>query len=210
MKKLLVLFAVAALSISAFAESPTGLNIGGGYAMDFSRTNGTPGIVGLFLPDDNNFYGAYVEVGYDIQVAKHSYVCFAARFKQVFTGESVSAYSYFAGRNYIDIPIKYQFCGKIAPNTSLFFTLGPTVNIWLQNRVFSSNGLTGVSGSINYFQSYPEMYNRMNFSLGGSLGVITHHVKIFAAYDQAICNFANSSVYALALGQLRVGAAYVF
>lgn len=226
MKKLIVLFAAAAICVSAFAARPTGLNIGGGYAMGFYRSSGDPETpLGAFtLLDDQNYYGAYVEVGYDIKVAKHSKVYFGARFDELLTGEfssssRSSAYSAYVGdRTYLDIPVKYQFSGKIAPNTRLFFTVGPTVNVWLVNAaVYTMGSASSVDSKItervDYFRQYPDVYNRMNLSLGGSFGVITHHVKIYAAYDQAVCNSAkgnSSNKYSVSFGQLRVGAAYVF
>lgn len=231
MKKFILTLIVFAAATSAFAARPTGLRLGAGYSMDFYKADvdGSTLYGGGLGLDNTSFLGAYVEVGYDWALSHHSTICVGARFNTLFNGK-LDNNNYIKGkdwsiggqasnRSYIDIPIMYQFAFDLSKNVQLFIAAGPTANFWLNNNtVFASasNIQTKASSnanSVNWFKENifsENFYNRINMSLGGQVGVYFYHVKAFVGYDQAVFNFSDKQYGKTSLGQLRIGAAYVF
>ena len=177
--------------------------------------------------DRADFYGAFLEVGYDWNFTEHSALTVGLRGNLLFNTKFNSQkgivrkddYSFsgqISNRFYLDIPVKYQFSFNVSPKVQLFFDLGPTLNFWLGNRTteFFSAKVGGKSdgdaASANWFKDLDGRYNRVNVSLGADAGVYFHHVKIYLGYDQGLVPFIKKDFGKSALGQLRVGAAYVF
>lgn len=207
MKKILISIAVLLMATTAFAR-PTGLNLGGGFAGNFMCLDG----------ESNFFPGGYFEIGYDLTLGKHGGMYFGARTSALFDSEyragSIGGVRY-AGEasahlHYIDIPIFYEFVAKVSPKNKFFFNLGPTVNFWLiacSHYSATSSGVT-VSERENWFDY--DCWNRVNLSLGGNIGFIFNHVKVYAGYDQGLFSFTKKDYGFSNVGQLRVGAAFVF
>lgn len=224
MKKIIVSLVALFVAISAFAR-PTGLRLGGGYSMDFY---GAEKGIDLEELDRADFYGAFLEVGYDWNFTEHSALTVGLRGNLLFNTKFNSQkdivrkddYSFsgqISNRFYLDIPVKYQFSFNVSPKVQLFFDLGPTLNFWLGNRTteFFSAKVGGKSdgdaASANWFkETNGEYYNRVNVSLGADAGVYFNHVKIYLGYDQGLVPFIKKEFGKSALGQLRIGAAYVF
>lgn len=222
MKKIVVSLVALFVAISAFAR-PTGLRLGGGYSMDFY---GAEKDADLIL-DRADFYGAFIEVGYDWNFTEHSALTVGLRGNLLFNTkfnsqkgvvgkDDYSVSGQISNRFYLDIPVKYQFSFNVSPKVQLFFDLGPTLNFWLGNRTteFISAKVGGKSDgdaqTYNLFKDLDGRYNRVNVSLGADAGVYFHHVKIYLGYDQGLVPFIKKDFGKSALGQLRVGAAYVF
>lgn len=215
MKKLILTFFALAVAVTAFAERPTGLNLGGGYGMMFynQKTSGT-----YDYKSTEAYVGAFAEVGYDLCFGKMSAVYFGARYDMNFRPdyeENGQTTSLGLGvTSYFDIPVKYQIAFNVSPKTKLFFQAGPTVNFWLSNRVTYTETVDGkISGTVrrNLFEN--GNFNRVNLSLGGTAGVYFNHVKIYAGFDAGLFNYLRSGQLGAAKGyanNLRIGAAYVF
>lgn len=231
MKKLIITIAACVLAISSVAARPTGLRVGGGYSMNFYNADkdGTS-LLGLGLGLDNaNFVGGFVEVGYDWAFNQHSTLCIGGRLNMLFNAKvsdnmalrdkDWSFTGQASNRSYLDIPVMYQFAFDLSDTVQMFIAAGPTLNLWLSNNtVFASasNISSKQSSDIdsnNWFKknAYGEnFYNRAGVSLGGQIGVYFHHVKIYAGYDQSLTGINGKDYGKSSLGQLRIGAAYVF
>lgn len=232
MKKIIItLFALTVACVSLSAR-PNGLRLGGGYSSNFynSEIDGTTLLGGTIMLDKSSFDGGFIEVGYDWNFSQHSTVCVGARMNFMFKGKVDKKVSnnnsnnwassvQLSNRSYIEIPIMYQFAFNVSPNVQLFIAAGPTANFWLTNSTtFSTATNIGSTGSssvknANWFNDNivgKDFYNKVNVSLGGQLGVFFHNVKIYAGYDQGLMSFTNKKYCNGTVGQLRVGAAYVF
>ena len=216
MKKIIIaLFVFASISLSSAAR-PSGLRVGGGGSANFYNANSSEIILDL---DNTQFYGGFVEVGYDWKFSQHSTLCVGGRINAVLNGNVSGLPGYekrvftaqLSERVYLDIPLMYQFAFNVGKNVQLFIAAGPTANFWLTNgtvNVLVADKNTGSSIEyVNWFKDN-NYYNRVNLSLGGQAGVYFHHVKIYAGYDQALTGFINKNYSPW--GQLRIGAAYIF
>lgn len=230
MKKIILALIASAIAVSAFAGRPTGLRLGGGYSMNFykSAADGSALIGGDLGLDNAYYYGAFVEVGYDWVFTQHSALNVGLRCNLLFNdkvkgnrvGEKGWGYSgQFSNRCYLDIPVMYQFSFNLSPKVQMFIAAGPTVNFWLSNAttfVYAANVEKqdyGQTYNVDWFKDNlygKDFYNRVNVSLGGQLGVYFYHVKIYAGYDQGLIPFTKKDYGKSSLGQLRIGAAYVF
>ena len=221
MKKIIIaLFVFASVSLSSAAR-PSGLRVGGGGSANFYNANSLEIILDL---DYTQFYGGFVEVGYDWKFSQHSTLCVGGRLNALFNGKistmmkNKAINAQLSDRIYLDIPVMYQFAFNVGKNVQLFIAAGPTVNFWLSNGTVN---LSAVSENIKesnaaYFNWFKDdldnnYYNRVNLSLGDQAGVYFHHVKIYAGYDQALTGFINKNYCSRSpWGQLRIGAAYIF
>lgn len=230
MKKVIISLVALLVATTAFAR-PTGLRLGGGYSVDFYGAEKGLDITFLGI-DRTEYYGAFIEVGYDWNFTEHSALTVGLRGNLLLNNKVQSTANeiikkpgsndygltgQLSNRFYLDIPVKYQFSFNVSPKVQLFFDLGPTLNFWLGNRTtyWYASKAGGKSDSNaeshNWFKDTEgKYYNRVNLSLGADAGVYFHHVKIYLGYDQGLVPFIKKDFGKSALGQLRVGAAYVF
>jgi len=203
MKKILISIAILLMATTAFAKSPKGLNVGGGFANNFMT----------FETDNESFFGGFAEVGYNLKFGKTSGLYFGARGDMLYNtqysygyGPSVDAISRLV---YLDVPIKYAF--EVGGRTKFFFDLGPTVNFWLGARthVEARSGSVTLSETKRWFDQ--DIFNRVNLSLGGNIGVKIGHAKVYAGYDQGLFSFTKTDKVGYNnVGQLRIGFAWVW
>jgi len=217
MKKILLTAAILLMATTAFAKRPTGLNLGGGFANNFMCF---PGNDSGELTGNQSFTGYFAEVGYNLKVSKVSSVYFGARLDHLFNGSIYSAASYTGAVQvelshilyYLDIPVKYSL--MVGGRTKFFFDLGPTVNFWLGARTRVRERDTYYPGttanSFGWFENGNSNFNRVNLSLGGNIGVMFNHVKVYAGYDQGLFSFTKKDIAFSNVGQLRIGAAFVW
>lgn len=212
MKKILLSAAVILMAVSASAKRPTGLNLGGGLGINF-----------MCIGDKSRSYaGPYAEVGYDFNFDKHNSLYVGGRYSALYNtsftwGNTIVGYtesSRWTCLSYFDIPLKYRFSFNVAPTTKLYVDLGPTANFWLSGRTHQNFNASGKSGSVTFHDNWFDHkgFNRVNLSLGGSVGVnLNNHVKIYVGYDQGLfsCTSTNQWGYSN-VGQLRFGAAYIW
>lgn len=226
MKKVLVLLVALTVAATSFAK-PTGLRLGGGYSVNFYGAEKGLDITLLNL-DRADYFGAFIEVGYDWNFTEHSALTVGLRGNLLFNnkiqtnkwgkeGQYYTLNDQFSNRFYLDLPVKYQFAFNVSPKVQLFFDLGPTVNFWLGNRTTTlfmsetSGKKISEAESYNWFKETDDKYyNRVNLSLGADAGVYFFHVKIYVGYDQGLVPFIKKDFGKSSLGQLRIGAAYVF
>jgi len=211
MKKVLFTIAAIMLTVSAIAR-PTGFNVGGGVSFNFMNEKAGS------TSESQTFVGPYVEVGYDLKFSPVVGLYFGGRYDLNFTGEFEAntkteiATGYVTSRSCVALPILFEVnipTGK----SSLFIHFGPTLDYWLTYRsvIASGSSTSSTSKSINWFEKNDSV-NRFNVYLGGRIGVnIRNHVKVFASYDQSLINYyKKSDNIKNSIGQLRIGAAYVF
>jgi len=213
MKKLLLSVAVILIAVSASAKRPTGLNLGGGLGINF-----------MCLPQgSSSFVGPYAEVGYDFNFDKHNSLYVGGRYSALYNasfawGTTISGnyteLKKWTCLTYFDIPVKYRFNFSVSPSVKLYFDAGPSVNFWLSARSHQNWNDIKHPGSVTYHNNWFNYsgYNRVNLSLGGSIGVdLNNHVKIYVGYDQGLFSCTGTDKWGYSnVGQLRIGAAYIF
>lgn len=216
MKKITLSLIILLIAISTFAARPTGLRLGGGYSMNFYNSDLQDIKLIKETLDYGQFYGGFVDVGYDWNLSNHSTISFGGKLNMLFNGEVSKVKDIYSGqltnRLYLDIPLLYQFAFNVSTKVQIFIAAGPTANFWLTNGttyLISNTGTKKTDGKyVNWFKDNDDLFNRINVSLGGQLGVYFSHVKIYAGYDHSLMGYFKdiSSSY----GQARIGAAYVF
>lgn len=226
MKKLLVSIVALAIAATAFAGRPTGLTLGGGYAMNFYNTTFTGTYSDATNNETSSFGGVFAEVGYNLGFSQLSSLYFGLRYSATFRGDfegfegNSSEYSVsLTEHDYLALPVKFMMA--FGGRTKFFFDAGPTFSLWTVNASAATSGSSSsqssVTGRINHFANDNGAFNRFNVALGGSAGVlISSHVKIYAAFDANLLkSYQNpksyvGSSYKGFRNELRIGAAYVF
>lgn len=221
MKKVFAAIAALALAAGVCAARPTGFNIGAGYSLEMFKYSGAFG--GLTESSDNTFGGAFVEAGYDFGFTDILGLYAGARFNlgfDVATSEISSAKLYNINEiSNLTIPIMLAINVPIG-NSSLFFNAGPSVDFWLSNKQIVGGDTSSSSSHrvIDNFQN-DDSARRLNILLGGKVGVnIINHIKVYAAYDHTLLNMLKDgdkykdygASAKVGMGQIRIGAAYVF
>jgi len=210
MKKIIICLVAVLFAAVTLSARPTGFNIGGGFTY-IGLTNEASEIDAI---------GPYVEVGYDLKVAKNSYVYFGGRFSNglhsydvgsQYTGGNVAS---LRNRGELFIPIRFQQNFQINPNgTTFYIEAGPAAGVLLYD-VTTVVAWNQGSGSAAKSQNNVNAWNlnRGNVYLGGNIGFnIKKHVKIYAGGDYGFINVFNSKTGAEANNwQLNLGACYVF
>lgn len=221
MKKIFLSLIVLTIAVSSFASRPTGLRLGGGFSANFYNSELASAIKSALPKDFNDYsqyYGGFIDVGYDWNLSKHSTICLGGRLNMLFNGEMSKIQNIYTGQLsnnlFLDVPVLYQFAFNVSSKVQIFIAAGPTANFWLTNGTTffaSSTSTKKTEGEyFNWFKGNDDLFNRINISLGGQLGVYFSHVKIYAGYDHSMMGYFNKNIMNSSYGQARLGAAYVF
>jgi len=215
MKKLFITIAVVLVSASALSARPTGFNIGGGF-----------GYLGWATNYDNapvDYLSTYFELGYELKVAKNSYVYFGGRFSHglhsrgnyYIVGGTASGTAHIGD---LFIPIRFQQNFNIGGNSTFYIEAGPAAGFLLYNYaiVAASNYHDGSIVTRSESMLY-EGEPRANFYLGGNIGFnINKHCKIYLGGDYGFVPFKvgydvfSQKEHIANRWQLNLGACYVF
>lgn len=221
MKKVFAIIATLALAATVCAARPTGFNIGAGYSAEFFKYTG--GFGGLSDTDNNMYGGAFVEAGYDFSFSDLLGLYAGARFNLGFNFDAAGNdnLTIFNIKEISNLTIPVMFAVSVpAGKSSIFFNVGPSFDFWLSSKGFIGGETSSASSSrvINYFDG-DDSTRRVNILLGGKVGVnIINHIKVYAAYDHTMLNMLKDgdkykeygASAKASMGQLRIGAAYVF
>jgi len=206
MKKLIVAILVILFSAPVFSR-PTGLNVGGGFSMDFVNN------VTVAKNFNETYIGPFAEVGYDLKFSPVVGLYFGGRYQ---LGIKVD-YDYEEGvqkvgttyLSNISLPIFLSFNIPVG-KSSLFINVGPTLDYWLSYAsVMVTNDYQAPFSYDNKMDN--SKYKRFNVYAGGEIGVnIKKHIKVYGAFNQSLINYRKEHGYKRSVGVLRIGAAYVF
>jgi len=211
MKKIIICLVAVLFAAVTLSARPTGFNVGGGIDyLGWTQVNGNSPL---------DYVGPYVEVGYDLKVAKQSYIYFGGRFShglhtepdnEIVGGNAVKI----ANMGDLFIPIRFQQNFQINPNgTTFYIEAGPAAGFLLYNyerTIVSSQSGAGTSIKDKTYDGEP----RANVYLGGNIGFnIKKHVKIYAGGDYGFIPFTGKLFgenVQVNRWQLNIGACYVF
>lgn len=206
MKKVFMLIAAIAITVSALAQRGQGLQIGAGYENDFYSYSPNGAWNNLKSAD-----GYHVTVAYPFALTDKNAISVGLRWSNTFyftelgVGEINSRNDVSFG--FISLPIKFEqhFGG-------FFFNVGPTVSYWAMAKNKVSLAGTTVS-TVNMFESSDkDDVNRFDVAAGAALGYDFRHIRIAAAYDYGFLSNVKDNVFNFKVNRqsLRISVAYIF
>ena len=206
MKKVFMLIAAVAITVSASAQRGQGLQIGAGFDLNFYSYSPSGDWNGMKSAD-----GYHVTVAYPFALTDNNAISVGLRWSQTFyfkefkLGELKTRDDISMG--FISLPVKFEqhFGG-------FFFNVGPTVSYWAMAKdKISVNGTS--TGSANMFEGAgKDEVNRFDVAAGAALGYDFRHIRLAAAYDYGFISSVKKNAFDFKVNRqsARISIAYIF
>jgi len=214
MKKILLAAAAALLSANAFAQ----VSIGAGYVNTALRVRN-----GDDSPTVTSMQGAYVGVGYGIDLGEGFTLEPGVYYSFGYNGESVSLKDealYAKGKlweHYLTVPVYFRYGIEVSPNVLFLIYGGPSYCLGLSSKSeFESSVplLVTTIGTDDSIDNYGDgsVYSRHDMKLGGGIGVeVAKRVRATVGVDAGVLNrYTGDSDYKTHTNFVHFGVAYLF